>query len=75
MCGAVVLPAPKSRLLVSEQVFVCVWCYVRACMRACVCMCMCVSTCAVRAGLDVPMYCTVPIHWMGQMFMYDAYQV
>ena len=28
-----------------------------------------------RLGLSCPIYATVPVHKMGQMFLYDAYQV
>lgn len=28
-----------------------------------------------KCGLDCPIYATIPVHKMGQMFMYDVYQV
>ena len=28
-----------------------------------------------KAGLECPIYSTIPVHKMGQMFMYDFYQV
>ena len=28
-----------------------------------------------QMGLSCPIYATVPVHKMGQMFLYDAYQV